>query len=227
MIRAYRHFGATKQRASSNWSSTVSQSKMLVGATCPRLRLTAIDKSTSLFFSAAKAIALDPNFSKAYWRRASAHQSILDPKAALPDLRRCAQLEPKNASVRQSLDATLKLIRRLEFEKAIKKEGEKQAWRKVMEHLLDGSGGTSVPDSYNGPKIEEAPDAMSSEEQAAGKITKEFVEGMIKLFKEEGKLPLRYAWQIVLGAKLVMDKESSLVDYKIPQQQTVDVVGDT
>jgi serine/threonine-protein phosphatase 5 len=59
------------------------------------------------------------------------------------------------------------------------------------------------------------------------KITKNFVEAIIEWLKEEEKIPFLYAWQIVLGAKLVMNKEPSLVEYKISQQQTVDAVGDT
>ncbi len=143
-------------------------------------------------------------------------------------MKKCAALEPRNASVRQSLDATVKLIRRLAFETAIRKEEGKGAAATVLEHLIEGSGGTQVPDSYDGPRIEEVKDANASEEdKALGHVTKDFVEGMIKRFKEEGKLPLRYAWQIILGAKKAMDQEKSLVDYEIPTGTTIDVVGDT
>lgn len=177
--------------------------------------------------SVAKAIELDSKFSKAYWRRASAHLAILDPKAALPDLKKCASLEPKNASVRQALDATIKLIRRLEFEKAIKKEDGPKAADTILQHLIDGTGGTTVPDSYDGPRLAEAPADASEEARALGVVTKDFIEAMIQFFKAEGKLPLRYAWQIILGAKREFDQEQSLVDYHVPVGQTIDVIGDT
>ena len=93
---------------------------------------------------ATKAIQLDSKFSKAYFRRASAHLSILDPKSALPDLRMVVQLEPKNASVKAQLEATVKLIRRLEFEKAIKVSEGVKAADTVENNLKEGSGGTTV-----------------------------------------------------------------------------------
>ena len=84
-----------------------------------------------------------------------------------------------------------------------------------------------MQDSYTGPQIQEAPEGASAEEKAVGIMTQEFIDGMIELFKVPQKLPLKFVWQIILGAKMQFDKEASLVDYEIPKGQTVDVVGDT
>lgn len=173
---------------------------------------------------ATKAIQLDSKFSKAYFRRASAHLSILDPKSALPDLRIVAQLEPKNATVKAQLEATVKLIRRLEFEKAIKVPDGAQAADTVESNLKEGSGSTVVPDSYIGPHIADGDD---QETKHLGKIDQKFIEDMIEHFKNGGKLHNRYSWQIILGAFRALKQEPTLVDYDIPEDTTVDVIGDT
>lgn len=108
---------------------------------------------------AAKAISLDPTFAKAYYRRASAHLSILDPKAALPDLRKVSQLEPRNATVRAQLDATTKLLRRIQFEKAIAKSEGPKSWQTAVQHLREGTGGTTIKEDYEGPRLEEGMEA--------------------------------------------------------------------
>ncbi|THU95411.1 hypothetical protein K435DRAFT_582877, partial [Dendrothele bispora CBS 962.96] len=73
---------------------------------------------------ATQAIALDPNYAKAYYRRAICNIQILKHSAAVTDFRKVLAIEPKNDTVRAQLTSTQKLIRRLEFEKAIEKEGE-------------------------------------------------------------------------------------------------------
>ena len=173
---------------------------------------------------ATKAIQLDSKFSKAYFRRASAHLSILDPKSALPDLRMVVQLEPKNASVKAQLEATVKLIRRLEFEKAIKVSEGVKAADTVENNLKEGSGGTTVPDSYTGPRIADGDDADT---QHLGKIGEQFIKDMIEHFKNGGKLHNRYSWQIILGAFRALQEEPALVDYQVPEGTTIDVIGDT
>ncbi|KAJ1036431.1 hypothetical protein NDA13_000311 [Ustilago tritici] len=173
---------------------------------------------------ATKAIQLDSKFSKAYFRRASAHLSILDPKSALPDLRIVAQLEPKNATVKAQLEATVKLIRRLEFEKAIKVPDGAQAADTVESNLKEGSGGTVVPDSYTGPRIADGDDQATKH---LGKIDQKFIEDMIEHFKNGGKLHNRYSWQIILGAFRALKQEPTLVDYEILEDTIVDVIGDT
>ncbi|KAK0555476.1 Palmitoyl-protein thioesterase 1 [Tilletia horrida] len=184
---------------------------------------------------ASRAIQLDAKFSKAYFRRASGYLAILKPKDALPDLKRVVQLEPRNASVRAQLDSTVKLIRRLEFEKAIKVEAGPNKWEEALEHVREQTGPATLPPaSYTGPRI---PD-LSVEEAVAlkddpygaavlGKIDGKFVEDLIEFYKDGGKLPTRYAWQIMLGAYRLFHQEPTMVEYTIPEGTTVDVIGDT
>ena len=57
-------------------------------------------------------------------------------------------------------------------------------------------------------------------------MTEEFVEEMIKWFKDGKTLAKRYVWEIVFGAHEHFVKEESLVDVDIPEDVTIDVIGD-
>jgi hypothetical protein len=80
------------------------------------------------------------------------------------------------------------------------------------------SGGCDIDKSYEGPKL--------TLEDGKYKITQEFVEGMIQWFKDGKALPKRYVWEIVLAAHAAFIKHDSLVDLKVGEGQTVDVIGD-
>ncbi|PWN42767.1 protein phosphatase 5 [Ceraceosorus guamensis] len=180
----------------------------------------------------AKAICLDASFAKAYYRRASAFLSILDPKSALPDLRRVAQLEPNNKTIRGQVDATTKLLRRQQFEKAIVKQDGPKAWQRALETLRENLPTVHVEEGYEGPKLKEGPLAKEGDDPNAvgpflGAIDQDFIDKMIEWFKDGKRLPMRYAWQIMLGAQREFLKEGTIVDYTVPEGQTIDVIGDT
>ena len=65
-----------------------------------------------------KAIELNPSYAKAYYRRGVSYLAILRPSDAVPDFKKASALEPHNATVKEQLQATIKLMRRIEFEKA-------------------------------------------------------------------------------------------------------------
>lgn len=49
---------------------------------------------------------------------------------------------------------------------------------------------------------------------------------MIQWFKDGKALPKRYVWEIVLGAYTQFMKEESLVDIKLEEGVTCDIIGD-
>lgn len=69
--------------------------------------------------SPAKALDLDPKNVKALYRRGLSQLAILQPRPAIIDLKALLVLDPKNAEARKQLDATVKLVRRMEFEKCV------------------------------------------------------------------------------------------------------------
>ncbi|KAI0256163.1 Metallo-dependent phosphatase-like protein [Lactifluus subvellereus] len=166
---------------------------------------------------ASRAIELNPKYAKAYYRRAMCHIQILKPQLAVADLKKVLALEPQNAQVRKELDSTQKLVRKIEFEKAIEVEEEKSAAERCLEIIAEGS--CEVEKNYGGPKLGRTDDGKY-------KITIEFIRSMIEWFRDGKTLPRRYAWEIVLGAHDHFVKEESLVSVKIENGVTIDIIGD-
>jgi len=71
---------------------------------------------------------------------------------------------------------------------------------------------------YSGPKLETV--------DGQYKITLDFLRSMIQLFKDGKSLPRRYVWEIVLGAHAQFIKEESLVNIRLEEGMTCDVIGD-
>ncbi|KAF8894057.1 phosphoprotein phosphatase [Infundibulicybe gibba] len=165
---------------------------------------------------ASKAVELDPKYAKAYYRRATCHMQILKPQAAVADFKRVLTLEPKNEAVRAQMVSTQKLIRRIEFEKAIEVEGEKNPIERC--HEIIAEGGCETEKTYSGPKL--------SLEGGKYIITPSFIIEMIEWFKSGKSLPKRYVWEIVLGAHRYFSQEESLVDVSLEDGVTCDVIGD-
>ncbi len=57
-------------------------------------------------------------------------------------------------------------------------------------------------------------------------ITLQFIKDMIEWFKDGKTLPKRYVWEIVIGAYERFMKEESLVNVDIPDNVTIDIIGD-
>ncbi|KAA1476032.1 phospho protein phosphatase, partial [Dentipellis sp. KUC8613] len=163
------------------------------------------------------AIELNPKYAKAYYRRAMCHLQLLKPHLAVSDLKKVLALEPQNQSVRQQLESTQKLVRKIEFEKAIEVGEEQSAVDRCREIIADG--GCMMDKSYEGPKLE-------VDESGKYHITLEFVRSMIQWFKDGKALPRRYVWEIVLGAFDQFVQEESLVEMRLDAGRDVDVIGD-
>lgn len=65
-----------------------------------------------------------------------------------------------------------------------------------------------------------------SEETGKYHITQEFATSMLEWFKDGKALPRRYVWEIVLGAYELFKAEESLVDIRLDDGMTCDVIGD-
>lgn len=85
----------------------------------------------------------------------------------MPDLRKVAQLEPSNKTIRGQVDATTKLLRRQQFEKAIVKQDGPKAWQRALETLRDNLASVQVEESYDGPKLKDGPPAKVGEDTAS------------------------------------------------------------
>ncbi|KAF8322034.1 protein phosphatase 5 [Clavulina sp. PMI_390] len=204
---------------------------------------------------ATRAIELDPKYVKAYYRRALCQLSVLRPQLAIPDFKMCLSLEPANKLAKTQLDATTKLLRRIQFEavsrrlliardflvvcvvsdpkndrslsfKAIAVGDEKPAAIRCREIIEEG-GCDHLDKTYAGPKLPIVAEAAAGKRQPTYGISKEFVEEMLEWFKSGKQLPKRFVWEIVLGCNDVLKKEASLVEMPVREGMTCDIIGDT
>ncbi|CAK9779552.1 unnamed protein product [Cutaneotrichosporon oleaginosum] len=173
---------------------------------------------------ATKAIELKPDYAKAYYRRGVSSLAVVRPKDAVPDFKKALEIEPSNRVVREQLNATVKLIRRIEFEKAISVGETETASQRCLTAIAQGACHLDrSKEEAEGIPLPIIPDDPTGRYTP----TKEFVESMIETFKNGGKMPKRVVWEIVLGVKAIVDKESSLVEVTVPEGVSCDIVGDT
>ena len=99
-----------------------------------RLQISVDTKNANLA-SPAKAIELNPQYAKAYYRRGLCYLAILRPTEAVPDFKKALGIDPGNKSIREQLQMTVKLIRRIEFEKVRDLIPEKRLLRRCKGDL--------------------------------------------------------------------------------------------
>ncbi|KAL6310377.1 Metallo-dependent phosphatase-like protein [Sparassis latifolia] len=163
------------------------------------------------------AIEIDPNYAKAYYRRATCYLQTLQYKKAIADFRKLLSLEPQNQLVRTQLDSTQKILRKTEFEKAIEVEEEANAADRCYQIISEG--GCELDRDYSGPKLPLVEGGKYS-------INHEFITAMIQWFKDGHSLPRRYVWEIILNAHAQFVKEESMVKLNLEEGMTCDVIGD-
>ncbi|KAJ5099804.1 Serine/threonine-protein phosphatase [Penicillium argentinense] len=148
---------------------------------------------------ATSALELDPNYVKAYWRRALANTATLNYKAALKDFKAVVKREPNNQNAKLKLAECEKLVRRLEFEKAI--EG------------LDIDA-IKVDDDYDGVRL-------------GDEMTQEFIDDMVERFKNGKKIHRKYVFQIIKAVKDLVYNEPTMVEIGVDAGKKLTVCGDT
>ncbi|KAI8385703.1 Metallo-dependent phosphatase-like protein [Blakeslea trispora] len=160
---------------------------------------------------ADKALEIDPTFAKANYRRASANMALGNFKQALKDFRIVTKRAPSDKDAKAKFDECAKIVRRMEFEKAIEHNDQK---RSVAENLDIDS--IVVDDKYDGPRINEE----------TKMIDLSFIEKMIEQFKAQKKIHKKYAFMILLAIRNYMYEAPSLIDVTIPEQGQLTVCGD-
>lgn len=164
---------------------------------------------------ATKSIELDPDYVKAYYRRAAAFMALNKHKSALEDFKRVAvileKLNDPDKYIHAKIKECEKLIHRLAFEKAISIEAKLD--RPLAETLQCET--IPVEKSYDGPRLKD--DKI---------VTKEFVTELIEYFKNSRILHKRYVSEILCQAYKYFKRQPTLVDINIGNGQKFTVVGD-
>ncbi|TVY88222.1 Serine/threonine-protein phosphatase T, partial [Lachnellula willkommii] len=151
---------------------------------------------------ATKAVELDPNFVKAYYRRGVAYAAILRPKDALKDLQIVVKKAPGDKDAKLKLVEAQRIVKRDAFERAIE-VGEEPSAAEGLD--LDSM---AVDADYDGVRLEK-------------EMTQEFITDMIERFKNGKKIPKKYVYQIVIAVKNISYDEATMVEMEIPDDATM------
>ena len=174
---------------------------------------------------AAKAIELDENCikvhgpisptispqltrNKAYYRRAVAYTAILNSREALRDFKTVVKKDPRNKDARLKLAEADKIVKRVEFLRAIEVDDPPSAFEGLD---IDSM---TVESSYDGAQLGE-------------EMTQQFVDDMIERFKTGKKLHRKYVYQIIAAVKKIVYDEPTMVEIEIPKGHQLTVCGDT
>lgn len=163
---------------------------------------------------ANKALSLDPTYIKAYYRRAAAFMALNQPKKALEDFKKVAELQSENNSdkyIHVKIKECEKLIRRLAFEKAIAVEAKKE---KPLAYTTNCDVIT-VEKSYEGPRLKDEKF-----------VTLEFIKELIQHFRNSRLLHRKYVLEILCQAYKLFVDQPTLVDIHIESDEKFTVVGD-
>ncbi|KAI9826864.1 MAG: hypothetical protein M1832_005803 [Thelocarpon impressellum] len=157
---------------------------------------------------ATRAIELDGSYVKAYYRRATANTAILNAREALRDFKTVVRKVPNDRDAKLKLAECEKIVRRVEFMKAIE-VGDPPSASEGLD--LDS---ITVDDSYDGVRLEK-------------EMTQEFVDDMIQRFKDGKKIHKKYVFQIIMAVKDIVYDEPTMVEMEVGEDTRLTVCGDT
>lgn len=157
---------------------------------------------------ADKALEMDSNYVKGYYRRAAANMALGRYKKALRDYEIVKVSRPNDKDALEKYTECQKITRRIAFEKAISCDHDKKS---IADEInLDN---IQVEESYNGPRLD-------------GPINPEFMKEMIETFKDQKLIHKKYAFKILLEIYQFFKNESTLVDITVPPSKKFTVCGD-
>ncbi|CAJ1064929.1 serine/threonine-protein phosphatase 5 [Xyrichtys novacula] len=159
---------------------------------------------------ATKALEIDKNYIKGYYRRATSNMALGKFKAALKDYETVVRVRPNDKDARMKYQECNKIVKQKAFERAIASDETK----KSVVDSLDIENMT-IEDDYVGPKLED------------GKVTLTFMKEMMEWFKDQKKLHRKCAYQILVQVKDVLSKLPSLVEIQLKETEKITICGDT
>lgn len=192
------------------------------------------------------SVTADPAYVKAYYRRGVASAAMSRHKDAIVDFKTFLQTNPTDAFARKNLDACQKLVRAQAFAKAIEVQDSPSTIESINLKNM------SVDESYEGIPLEiTISDEKDTHKEREGEeldeplaltkvrsllknthvnVTQEFIDSLIKLFKDGKQIPRKYLFAIVMQAMKLFIEEPSLVDIDLAAKSKdakITVCGDT
>ncbi|CAA2977990.1 serine threonine- phosphatase 5 isoform X2 [Olea europaea subsp. europaea] len=179
---------------------------------------TKLEEYGCAILDATKAVEIDPKYSKAslsvskfgYYRRGAAYLAMGKFKMALKDFQQVKKICPNDLDAAKKLKECEKAVMKLNFEEAI---------------AVPESERRSIVDSIDYRAIDVEPQYASARIEN-DVVTLDFVKKMMDDFKNQKCLHKRYAYQIVLQTREMLQSLPSLVDLNVPTGKHFTVCGD-
>ncbi|PRQ52010.1 putative protein-serine/threonine phosphatase [Rosa chinensis] len=169
-----------------------------------------LEEYGSAIQDASMAIEVDPRYSKGYYRRGAASLAMGKFKEALKDFQQVKKICPNDPDATKKLKECEKAVMKLKFAEAISVPESQR--RPIADSINYRS--IEVEPQYSGARIE------------GDVVTLDFVKKMMEDFKNQKTLHQRYAFQIVLQTKEMLQTLPSLVDINVPNGNHFTVCGD-
>lgn len=137
-----------------------------------------------------------------------AYTAILRPKDALKDFKAVVKRAPSDKDAKLKLAECEKIVRRLEFFRAIEVGDEPSAAEGLdLDSMI-------VDDDYDGVRL-------------GDEMTTEFILDMMERFKNGKKIHKKYVYQIIIAVKKIVYDEPTMVEMEIEDDKQLTVCGDT
>lgn len=130
-------------------------------------------------------------------------------KLALRDYEAVMKAKPNDIDAKIKYTECNKIVKQMAFERAIRVDDTKKSVAECIN--LENM---AIEKDYNGPNLED------------GKVTLEFMQHLIKTYKEQGKLHRKYAYKILLDVKQLFMSQPSLVEVTVADDCKFTVCGD-
>ena len=145
---------------------------------------------------------------QAYYRRAVANTAILHSREALKDFKTVVKKEPNNKDAKLKLAECEKIVRRVEFLRAIEVNDAPSPFEGLD---IDSM---AIDSNYDGAKLD-------------NEMTQDFIDDMITRFKNGKRLHRKYVFQILAAVNNIIRNEPTMVEMDIEKGHKLTVCGDT
>lgn len=184
-----------------------------------------------------RALEVDPNYAKAYYRKGVSLMALLNYKEAQGNFKKILQKLPNDRLTLENYKQCVNYLKKQAFERAIAGDDK----RSIL-HEIDYSA-IVIEKSWLGPHLEIEAHKKGDDLNIDIKgLDLDYLKYMIQLFKDGGKLPKKHVFAIVAKVYELFKKENTMVEMCLPhsklddtktqdeialQGKKITVVGDT
>ncbi|CAN3365641.1 serine/threonine-protein phosphatase T [Diutina catenulata] len=149
------------------------------------------------------AIAADPKWAKAYYRKGLAKMAILQYKEANACFKQALAMVPGDGAAREGATKSAAMVKRQAFERAIAGDSRSS----VLASL--NYDGIQIEKSWTGPQLDI--EKTKSGVEIKG-LDEAYLKNMVQVFKDGGQIPKKHAFAIVAKATEILKAEATMVE---------------